>query len=313
MSKLPLRARLATSIGGAAGRVSRLTGRGDGSVIGGVLGLRVEPELLRLLAAGRQVVLVTGTNGKTTTTRLITAALGALGQDVASNAFGANMEAGLASALGRAPDAPYAVLETDERYLPAVIEATRPRVVVLLNLSRDQMDRAAEIWLTARKWREALAKADGLPGYRQCRRPADRLGCVERTQGDVGRRWAALARGLLVLPGVRLAPAPRRARLALRRVRLRAAGDPLGAERGLGHRRLRPDARAGAGPARPRQCLERRHRAGRCQLFRRRRRPGTTAAAPGQVGGGPVHPGDAARPTSPAAAGQEPGRLARGL
>jgi lipid II isoglutaminyl synthase (glutamine-hydrolysing) len=161
MNKLPLRARLATSIGGAAGRVSRLTGRGDGSVIGGVLGLRVEPELLRLLAVGRQVVLVTGTNGKTTTTRLITAALGALGQDVASNAFGANMEAGLASALGRAPDAPYAVLETDERYLPAVIEATHPRVVVLLNLSRDQMDRAAEIWLTARKWREALATADG--------------------------------------------------------------------------------------------------------------------------------------------------------
>jgi lipid II isoglutaminyl synthase (glutamine-hydrolysing) len=161
MSKLPLRARLATSIGGAAGRVSRITGRGDGSVIGGVLGLRVEPELLRLLAADRQVVLVTGTNGKTTTTRLITAALGALGQDVASNAFGANMEAGLASALGRAPDAPYAVLETDERYLPAVIEATSPRVVVLLNLSRDQMDRAAEIWLTARRWREALAAATG--------------------------------------------------------------------------------------------------------------------------------------------------------
>jgi UDP-N-acetylmuramyl tripeptide synthase len=140
MSKLPLRARLATGIGGAASTVSRLTGRGDGSVIGGVLGLRVEPELLRLLAAGRQIVLVTGTNGKTTTTRLITAALGALGQEVASNAFGANMEAGLASALGRAPEAPYAVLETDERYLPAVI-------------------RAAEIWLIARRWREALAEA----------------------------------------------------------------------------------------------------------------------------------------------------------
>jgi lipid II isoglutaminyl synthase (glutamine-hydrolysing) len=159
MSKLPLRARLATGIGGAAGRVSRLTGRGDGSVIGGVLGLRVEPDLLRLLAADRQVILVTGTNGKTTTTRLITAALGALGQQVASNAFGANMAAGLASALGRAPQATYAVLETDERYLPAVIQATSPRVVTLLNLSRDQMDRAAEIWLIARRWREALADA----------------------------------------------------------------------------------------------------------------------------------------------------------
>jgi lipid II isoglutaminyl synthase (glutamine-hydrolysing) len=161
MSKLPLRARLATSIGGAAGRVSRLTGRGDGSVIGGVLGLRVEPDLLRLLAQDRQVVLVTGTNGKTTTTRLVSAGLGALGQEVASNAFGANMEAGLASALGRAPDAPYAVLEVDERYLPAMITATRPRAVVLLNLSRDQMDRAAEIWLTARRWRQALAQAAG--------------------------------------------------------------------------------------------------------------------------------------------------------
>ncbi|MGO9078090.1 MAG: MurT ligase domain-containing protein [Streptosporangiaceae bacterium] len=158
MSKLPLRARLATSIGGAAGRVSRLTGRGDGSVIGGVLGLRFEPDLLRLLAAGRQIVLVSGTNGKTTTTRLIAAALGALGQDVASNAFGANMEAGMASALGRARGAPYAVLEVDERHLPATIEVTRPRVIALLNLSRDQMDRAAEIWLIARRWREALAK-----------------------------------------------------------------------------------------------------------------------------------------------------------
>jgi len=157
MGKLPLRARLATTIGGAAGRVSRLSGRGDGSVIGGVLGLRMEPDLVRLLAAGRQIVLVTGTNGKTTTTRLITAALGALGQEVASNAFGANMAAGLAAALGQAPDAPFGVLEVDERYLPAMIETTRPKVVTLLNLSRDQMDRAAEIWLVARRWREALA------------------------------------------------------------------------------------------------------------------------------------------------------------
>jgi UDP-N-acetylmuramyl tripeptide synthase len=161
MGKLPLRARVATTLGGAAGRMSRLAGRGDGSVIGGVIGLRVEPDLLALLAAGRRIVLVTGTNGKTTTTRLITAALGVLGQDVASNAFGANMEAGLAAALGQAPDAPLAVLEVDEKYLPAVLAATRAKVVALLNLSRDQMDRAAEIWLVARRWREALAAAPG--------------------------------------------------------------------------------------------------------------------------------------------------------
>ncbi len=159
MGKLPPRARLAATIGGAAGKMSRLAGRGDGSVIGGVIGLRIEPELLSLLADGRQVVLVTGTNGKTTTTRLITAALGALGQEVASNAFGANMEAGLTAALGQAPEAQLAVLEVDEKYIPTVLTETRARVVTLLNLSRDQMDRAAEIWMVARRWREAFTNA----------------------------------------------------------------------------------------------------------------------------------------------------------
>ena len=156
---LPLRARLATTVGGAAGRASRLAGRGDGSVIGGVIGLRLKPDLLSLLARGRQVILVTGTNGKTTTTRLITAALGTLGQQIASNAFGANMEAGLVAALAKAPEATLAVLEVDEKFMPAMLEATSARVVVLLNLSRDQMDRAAEIWMLARRWRAALAAA----------------------------------------------------------------------------------------------------------------------------------------------------------
>src|ERR1700739_4499941 len=72
------------------------------------------------------------------------------------------MEAGLVSALTRAPGAPVAVLETDEKYIPAMVAKTRPRVVVLLNLSRDQMDRAAEIWMLARRWREALAASDCL-------------------------------------------------------------------------------------------------------------------------------------------------------
>jgi UDP-N-acetylmuramyl tripeptide synthase len=160
-ARLPMRAKLATTVGGAAATVSRLAGKGDGSVIGGIIGLRLQPGLLSLLAQGRQVVLVTGTNGKTTTTRLITAALSALGQRIATNMYGANMEAGLTSALSRAPDAPLAVLETDEKYIPAMVKATSPKVVVLLNLSRDQMDRAAEIWLLARRWREALGNAPG--------------------------------------------------------------------------------------------------------------------------------------------------------
>ena len=111
-------------MGEAAGRLSRVAGRGDGSVIGGKIGLWLEPGLLSMLAADRQVTLVTGTNGKTTTTRLIAAGLSVLGVGVASNSFGANMEEGLTAALGQARDAPYAVLEVDEKYLPRVIEAT---------------------------------------------------------------------------------------------------------------------------------------------------------------------------------------------
>src|SRR6201986_959209 len=190
--RLPMRARVATTVGGAAATVSRLAGKGDGSVIGGVISLRLAPDLLSLLAAGRQVVLVTGTNGKTTTTKLITAALAPLGGEIASNIYGANMEAGLTSALSRAPDARVAVLETDEKYIPAMIKATRPKVVVLLNLSRDQMDRAAEIWLLARRWREALehapdcrvvANADD-PLVAWAARPARKA-----PWGAAGRRW----------------------------------------------------------------------------------------------------------------------------
>ncbi len=192
MGKLPIRARVATTLGGAAGKMSRLAGRGDGSVIGGVIGLRVEPGLLSLLAADRQIVLVTGTNGKTTTTRLITSALSAIGQEVASNAFGANMEAGLAAALGQAPDAPYAVLEVDEKYVPAVLQATKARVVTLLNLSRDQMDRAAEIWLVARRWRDAFQAA---PDCRVVANADDPLivwaasGAAQVTWVAAGQRW----------------------------------------------------------------------------------------------------------------------------
>ncbi|GIH29052.1 ligase [Acrocarpospora phusangensis] len=161
MSQLPLRAQLASALGRTAATLSRATGRGDGSVIGGRVGLLLEPDLLRKLAADRRLALVSATNGKTTTTRLIAAALRELGE-VATNAFGANMPAGHVSALSSNKAAPYGVLEVDEKYLPEVLNTTEAGVVVLMNLSRDQMDRAAEIWLLAQKWRRAL---DGKPAH----------------------------------------------------------------------------------------------------------------------------------------------------
>ncbi|MGP3914429.1 MurT ligase domain-containing protein [Nonomuraea sp. 10N515B] len=156
MTQLPLRAQLASALGRSAATLSRMTGRGDGSVIGGRVGLLLEPDLLRKLAHDRKLALVSATNGKTTTTRLITSALLELGE-VATNAFGANMPAGHVSALSQHKAAPYGVLEVDEKYLPEVLDTTGAGVVCLMNLSRDQMDRAAEIWLLAQKWRRALS------------------------------------------------------------------------------------------------------------------------------------------------------------
>jgi UDP-N-acetylmuramyl tripeptide synthase len=153
--RLPLRTRLASTLTRGAAALSRATGRGDGSVIGGRVGLMVDPHLLANLATGRRIALISGTNGKTTTTRLTAAGLGVLG-DVATNSFGANMPTGHTSALVKAGPTPYAVLEVDEHYLHQVLTATRPELVALLNLSRDQLDRAQEVAGVAGKWRTML-------------------------------------------------------------------------------------------------------------------------------------------------------------
>jgi UDP-N-acetylmuramyl tripeptide synthase len=159
--KLPLRARAASTLSLAAAALSRATGRGDGSVIGGHLGLMIDPQLLARLSAGRRIALVSGTNGKTTTTRLTAAALGVLGP-VATNSFGANMPSGHVSALVRERRARYAVLEVDEHWLPHVLGPTGATVVALLNLSRDQLDRAKEVAMVAALWRDALADHPGV-------------------------------------------------------------------------------------------------------------------------------------------------------
>jgi lipid II isoglutaminyl synthase (glutamine-hydrolysing) len=151
------RTALASAAVTGVNRLSRALGRGSGTVAGGRAGLLVDPGLLAHVATGRRVALVTGTNGKTTTTRLLAAALAGPGVDVVSNDTGANMPAGHVAALVGAPAAGVAVLEVDEGYLGRCIVDTAPEVVVLLNLSRDQLDRIAEVRMLADRWRVALA------------------------------------------------------------------------------------------------------------------------------------------------------------
>jgi UDP-N-acetylmuramyl tripeptide synthase len=127
-------------------------------VIGGRVLLAVDPDALDRLAAGRTTCLVTGTNGKTTTTSLLAAALRTRGA-VTTNSTGANLLSGLVTTLaGASPDEP-AVLEVDEGLLPKATQVLHPSVVVLLNLSRDQLDRIGEVRIHAQHWRAALEAA----------------------------------------------------------------------------------------------------------------------------------------------------------
>jgi lipid II isoglutaminyl synthase (glutamine-hydrolysing) len=112
------------------------------------------PAGVAALTARRDVTLVSGTNGKTSITALIAAALG--DDRLVTNRDGANTPAGIAGALATGADGPV-VLETDEGWLPWAIAETRPHRVVLANLSRDQLSRHHEVHALSASWRDALA------------------------------------------------------------------------------------------------------------------------------------------------------------
>jgi UDP-N-acetylmuramyl tripeptide synthase len=153
---LPLRSRLAIVAGRTVAGASKLANLGSGSVIGGRVSLALDHNLLATLADGRDIALVSATNGKTTTTHLLATALSTQGP-VVSNSLGANMPPGIVAALGESGGAATAVLEVDERWLPSVMADIGPATVLLLNLSRDQLDRSHEVRRIAEDWHRALA------------------------------------------------------------------------------------------------------------------------------------------------------------
>ncbi len=157
-ARLPARTRVALLAGRTATKLSRATHRGRGSTVGGAVTLRLDPAAMRRLARDRAVVLVTGTTGRSMTTRMIADAVRRLGP-VASNATGANRRAGIVAALDADRAARYAVLDVDGRYLGEVARATHPEVVVLLNLSRE-CARGRCLDTTLAHWRETLTGID---------------------------------------------------------------------------------------------------------------------------------------------------------
>lgn len=141
---MSLRSRIACQAADLATWASQKTGRGAGGMIGGLIANAIDPNLLAQLSQGRPTVLVTGTNGKSTTTRMLAHAL-ASRYSVATNEGGDNMDAGVISALLAGRDKDVVALEVDELHVPNIAEKLDADVLVLLNLTRDQLDRVGEI------------------------------------------------------------------------------------------------------------------------------------------------------------------------
>lgn len=153
---------LAARAARGAGRLSQKLGRGGGTTLPGLLLTRLRPEATAemALAVPGGVVLLSGTNGKTTTARLIRAALDASGTRVVANTAGSNLERGVATALLNADGAEVGLFEVDEAALPGLMDQTKPRVVTLMNLFRDQLDRYGELEHLVDRWQEAVAGLD---------------------------------------------------------------------------------------------------------------------------------------------------------
>ncbi|HET6571795.1 MAG TPA: MurT ligase domain-containing protein [Solirubrobacterales bacterium] len=150
----------------AVGAASRASGRGGGTTLPGRLLLRMEPRAIGRLGArlDRGATLVSATNGKTTTAGMLATLLAADGRVPVHNRAGSNMTWGIATALleqrGRE-----GLFEVDEAWLPQVAGELDPRLVVLGNLFRDQLDRYGETEALADRWAETVAARSGRSGF----------------------------------------------------------------------------------------------------------------------------------------------------
>jgi len=143
----------------------RRFGRGGGTSAPGMVAERIDPGMLGKLTGrlANGAIVVAGTNGKTTTSRMIADILVHNGDRVVHNRSGSNLVRGVVSAfaaqasLAGGPGGDIAVIETDEAAFPDVVRMVQPRLILLNNLFRDQLDRYGELDTIGRKWKASLA------------------------------------------------------------------------------------------------------------------------------------------------------------
>ncbi len=146
----------------AVGGLSRSSGRGGGTTLPGRLLVRMAPDAIVRLASqlDRGSIVVSSTNGKTTTAGMIAGILAAAGRPPVHNRAGSNMHWGVATALLE-QHGDEGLFELDEAWLPRVAPQLRPRLLVLGNLFRDQLDRYGELERLADEWGELVSALEG--------------------------------------------------------------------------------------------------------------------------------------------------------
>lgn len=160
-----LRLGLAVSVAKGVTLIVRSLGLGAASVLPGSIARRIEPRLLRLLSqqVKNGIILIAGTNGKTTTALLLCGILKRQGYRIAHNSTGANLENGLMTALMENADflgrlnVDYGILEVDENIVPKVLQPLQPRIILCLNLFRDQLDRYGEVDTISKRWTKVIS------------------------------------------------------------------------------------------------------------------------------------------------------------
>ncbi|MDJ0775967.1 MAG: Mur ligase family protein [Mastigocoleus sp. MO_167.B18] len=160
-----LRLGLAVSVAKSVTFFVRSLRLGAASVLPGSIARRIEPQLLTLLSQQVKsgIILIAGTNGKTTTSLLLRSILERKGYRVAHNATGANLENGLVTALMESANSvgdlnvDYAILEVDENIVPKVLTPIQPKIILCLNLFRDQLDRYGEVDSISKRWTKVIS------------------------------------------------------------------------------------------------------------------------------------------------------------
>ena len=146
--------------------MSRRSGRGGGTTLPGRVLLRLSPDAVAELGAtlSEGTAIVSATNGKTTTARMIDACLRAAGRNPVHNRAGSNMSWGVATALLEQRGSE-GLFEVDEAWLPQVAKQLRPGLITLGNLFRDQLDRYGELESLAAEWAKLVAESQGQAGF----------------------------------------------------------------------------------------------------------------------------------------------------